>query len=135
MVSPGSIPFHFEANCAGNSSKGIEVWNVNTYATHNVAGVIADCQIWDTPEGGIEIPYTYNTQILHTIVLGRPGDRFQSAGIHGNAATKFLVVDHVRVTGSAVGIEVPVRGHTTVRDSERASPAGERAPRNALISA
>jgi hypothetical protein len=117
MVSPGSIPFHFEGNSAGNSGKGLEVWNVNTYARHNVPSVIADCMFWETPNCGIDIPYTFNTQVLHTIVLGRLTNRYPSAGIQINSATKFLLVDDVRVGGFATGIEIPRRGHTMIRGS------------------
>src|SRR5262245_51270089 len=56
QVSPGMIPFRFERNSAGNCGKGLETWNVNRYATVNVPSVVADCQFWDTPAGGIEMP-------------------------------------------------------------------------------
>jgi hypothetical protein len=117
QVAPGSIPFRFERNAGGNSAKGLEVWNVNTYATHNVASVIADCRFWDTPGGGIDLPYTFHTRVLRTVLVGPPGDRGPAAGIGVNGATKFLSVEGVSVTGFAVGVEVPVRGHTTVADS------------------
>jgi hypothetical protein len=116
LVSPGSVPFHFAGNVAGNSGKGLELWNTNTDATHNVPGVVADCQFWHTPGGGIALPDASNTQIRHTTVLGRPGQRYPTAGISGNAATKYLVADHVTVAGFATGIEVPVRGHNTVTE-------------------
>jgi hypothetical protein len=117
QVAPGSIPFHFERNAGGNSAKGLEVWNVNTYATHNVPSVIADCRFWDTPRGGIDLPYTFHTHMLRTVLFGRPDDRYPAAGIGINGATKFVSIEGVSVTGFAVGVEMPVRGYTTIADS------------------
>ncbi|HKA05699.1 MAG TPA: G8 domain-containing protein, partial [Gemmataceae bacterium] len=104
-VSPGMIPCRFERNVAGNCGKGLEVWNVNTYAHHNVASVIAACEFWDTPDAGIEMPYTFHTIIRDTVVQGT---RSPSVGIHLNSATKFLTLKRVSVSGFAVGFEVPV---------------------------
>jgi len=114
QVSPGMVPFRFEGNAGGNSGKGLEVWNVNTHATHNVSSLIAGCQLWETPGGGIDLPYTFNTQIVGTTVIGRPGARYPTAGVGINTATRFLTLDQVTVSGFQVGVETPVRGHTTI---------------------
>jgi hypothetical protein len=117
FVSPGAVPFRFERNAGGNCGKGLEVWNTNTYSTHNVASVVAGCQFWDTPDGGIDLPYTFNTVVRDTTLVGRSGSRFPTSGIGINTATRFLTLERVAVSGFKVGIDVPVRGHTLVADA------------------
>jgi hypothetical protein len=114
FVSTGAVPFRFERNAGGNSGKGLEVWNTNTYSNHNVPSVVAGCTFWDTPDGGIDLPYTFNTTIRDTTVVGRPGQRFPTVGISINNATKFLTLERVAVSGFRVGIDMPTRGHTLV---------------------
>jgi hypothetical protein len=117
FVSTGAVPFRFERNTGGNCAKGLEVWNTNTYSAHSVPSLVAGCTFWDTPEGGIDLPYTFNTTIRDTTVVGRPGRRLPSVGIGINNATKFLTLERVAVSGFRVGIDVPTRGHTLVADS------------------
>src|SRR5262249_26377018 len=81
---------------------------------HNVPSVVAGCTLWDTPDGGIDLAYTFNTTIRDTTVVGRPSQRFPTVGIGINNATKFLTLERVAVSGVRVGIEVPTRGHTVV---------------------
>jgi hypothetical protein len=114
FVSTGAVPFRFERNAGGNCGKGLEVWNTNTYSMHNVPSVVAGCTFWDTPDGGIDLPYTFNTTIRDTTVVGRPGQHFPTVGIGINNATKFLTLERVVVSGFRVGIDVPTRGHTLV---------------------
>jgi len=117
QVSPGMIPFRFERNAAGNCGKGLETWNVNRYAMHNVPSVVAGCQFWDTPAGGIEMPYTLHTLVRDTVVQGRPENRYLVFGIRVNTSTRFLTLERVTISGFHIGFEVPVRGHTLVADS------------------
>jgi hypothetical protein len=113
-VSTAAVPFRFERNTGGNCGKGLEAWNTNTYSTHNVRSLVAGCTFWDTPDGGIDLPYTLNTTIRDTTVVGRPSQRFPTVGIGINNATKFLTLERVAVSGFRVGIDVPTRGHTLV---------------------
>lgn len=115
-VSPGMVAFRFENNAAGNCGRGLEVWNTNTYSTHNVASEVARCQFWDTPRGGIDLPYSFNTKISDSIVLGRLDARIEHPGIKANAATRFLELDRTTIAGFAVGVEMPTRGHNLVAD-------------------
>lgn len=116
-VSPGMVPFRFEANMAGNCGLGMEVWNTNTYSTHNVPSRVAHCQFWDTPSGGIDLPYTFHTRIVDTIIQGgQDGARYEKHGIKANADTRFLELERVAVAGFAIGVELPTRGHNSVAD-------------------
>jgi hypothetical protein len=117
FTSTGAVPFRFERNAGGNCGKGLEVWNTNTYSDHNVPSVVAGCQFWDTPDGGIDLPYTFNTVVRDTTIVGRPGTRFPTVGVGINNATKFLTLERVSVSGFRVGIDVPVRGHSLVADA------------------
>jgi hypothetical protein len=114
FVSPGAVPFRCENNAGGNCGKGLEVWNTNTYSAHNVPSLVAGCQFWDTPAGGIDLPYTFNTVVRDTTVVGHTSNRYPTSGIGGNTATRFLTLERVAVSGFKVGIDVPVRGHTLV---------------------
>jgi hypothetical protein len=114
LVSPGMVPFRFENNMAGNCGLGLEIWNTNTYSTHNVPSEVARCQFWDTSRGGIDMPYTFNTRIKDTIVVGRVDAQIEKPGIKANAATRFLELERTTVAGFAVGVEMPTRGHNLV---------------------
>src|SRR5262249_52541063 len=91
-------------------------WNTNTYSTHNVPSEVAHCQFWETSRSGIDLPYTFNTRIRDTVVISKPDARIERTGIKANAATRFLELDRTTISGFAVGIEMPTRGHNQVAD-------------------
>jgi hypothetical protein len=116
MVSNGFMPFRFKRNVAGNSAKGLEVWNTNTYATHEVSSVVAECTFWDTSRGGIDLPYSVNTFIRDTMLLARGDGGSEAPGIGINHKTRGLEIRRVQVAGFAAGVDLPYRGHTQVSD-------------------
>lgn len=114
LINPGAIPFRFADNVAGNCNKGLELWNVNTYATGDEPSLVTGCQFWQTPGGSIRADYTANTRIQHCTLIGDTAKRYGTAGIGINTSTKFLFVDDVSIAGFAIGVEIPRRGVTTV---------------------
>ena len=113
---PQCVPFRFVRNMGGNSGRGLEVWNANTFARHNHPSLVADCQFWETPLAGIDIPYTHNIVIRDTIAQGRLDARYRVIGLHLNTSTRFVTLERVTVAGFNVGLDVPDRGHTLVEN-------------------
>ena len=116
LVSPMSFPFRFAANVAGNCGKGLELWNINTYATTDEPAVVTGCRFWETPGGALRADYTVNTRVEHSVFFGSADGRYASVGIGINTSTQFLDVDDVTITGFDIGVELPRRGCNTVRN-------------------
>ena len=140
FVSRGPSRSGSERNAGGNCGKGLEVRTPTPTRTTTSRAWWPAASSGTRPPAGIDLPYTFNTVVRDTTLVGRAGNRFPTSGVGINTATRFLTLERVAVSGFKVGIDVPGRGtrwslspgwttRSTFASPARSSPAGGRSSR------
>ncbi|MEQ1929580.1 MAG: hypothetical protein ABL957_03485, partial [Parvularculaceae bacterium] len=122
FAPPTVVPFHFARNVGANSDRGLEVWNTNIIAEHDLPSTIEDSVFWGLGSAGIAMTYAVNTIVRDTTLIGADpvgceGTCEGSIGVTTEGRTRNLDMENVRIAKFSTGVRLPMRGLTRIANS------------------
>ncbi len=120
------VSFFIARNIVAASGKGLDVWYHKVYSTHRELGVVDGLTVWNVAEEGVALPYSKHVALRKLRLLG--SNRGGFPGIGGNDLTGSLTIEGAEIRNFAVGIKVPARGETIVRNASLRNTANIEIP-------
>jgi hypothetical protein len=113
-IPVGAAPLAgFEGNTAYASRVGLEIWDHMTRMS-DAESYIDGFTAWNINYAGIDVHYSGNITVREAMLLAYHANVGGTHGIATNWGTQDMTFENVRTGGFDVGIDIPVRGSSSV---------------------